>query len=58
MLISYLFYYLVADAVFSLGGPAIEEYGDFRQSSNAAKTTGKANGTANRSMILSNREYK
>ncbi|MCX6863569.1 MAG: hypothetical protein NT050_11790 [Verrucomicrobia bacterium] len=37
---------MAADAVFSLVGPAIEEYGDFRQSSNAAKTTGKANGTA------------
>jgi hypothetical protein len=32
---------LAADAVFSLVGPAIEEYKVFRQSSNAAKTTGK-----------------
>ena len=32
--------------LFLLVGPAIEEYGDFSQSSNAAKTTGKFDGIA------------
>jgi hypothetical protein len=39
-------YYLAADAVFSLVGSAIEKYKVFRQSFNAAKTTGKVDGIA------------
>ena len=37
---------MAADAVFSLVGPVIENYKVFRQSSNAAKTTGKFDGIA------------
>jgi hypothetical protein len=37
---------LAADAVFSLVGPVIKKYNFFRQSSNAAKTTGKFDGIA------------
>lgn len=37
---------MAADAVFSLVGPVIKKYKVFRQSSNAAKTTGKFDGIA------------
>jgi hypothetical protein len=37
---------LAADAVFSLAAPVIEKYKFFRQSSNAAKMTGKFDGIA------------